>query len=44
MVEHLSRVIVKKNFCPVIQSHVQGTPDMKFMGIYSENRPEWFMT
>ena len=43
-VEHLSRIIVKKNFCPIVASNVEGTPDIKFMGIYSENRPEWFTT
>jgi long-chain acyl-CoA synthetase len=23
---------------------VEGTPDLKFMGIFSENRPEWIVT
>ena len=27
-----------------MKSNVEGTPDMKFMGIFSENRPEWVMT
>lgn len=44
IVEQLSKIIVKKNFCPVVKSEVEGTPDMKFMGIYSENRPEWYTT
>ena len=43
-VEALSRVIVKRGFCPVVKSDVEGTPDLKFMGIFSENRPEWVMT
>jgi long-subunit acyl-CoA synthetase (AMP-forming) len=25
-------------------SSVEGTPDLKFMGIFSENRLEWIMT
>jgi len=43
-VEAASRSFIKKGFCPVIQSQVPGTPDMKFMGIFSENRPEWVIT
>jgi len=30
--------------CPIIESQTQGTPNLKFMGIFSENRPEWYMT
>lgn len=29
--------------CPVIKSNVKGTPDLKFIGIFSENRKEWYM-
>jgi long-subunit acyl-CoA synthetase (AMP-forming) len=35
---------VKNKFCPVIQSHVEGTPDLKMIGIFAENRPEWYIT
>ena len=30
--------------CPKLESGVEGTPDMKYMGIFSENRAEWFIT
>ena len=30
--------------CPWVKSSVEGTPDFKFMGIFSENRLEWIMT
>ena len=43
-VEALSKAIVTKKLCPLIQSNVDGTPDLKFMAIFSENREEWIMT
>jgi long-subunit acyl-CoA synthetase (AMP-forming) len=43
-VEAVSRSFVKKGFCPVVKSEVPGTPDLKFMGIFSENRPEWIIS
>ena len=43
-VEALSRVIIKKQFSPLTKSEVEGTPDLKFIGIFSENRPEWIIT
>jgi long-chain acyl-CoA synthetase len=43
-VESLSRVLIKRNLCPLIKSDVDGTPDLKFIAIFSENRPEWFIT
>jgi long-subunit acyl-CoA synthetase (AMP-forming) len=43
-VEDLSKIIIKKKLCPIMKSDVEGTPDLKFMGIFSENRPEWIMT
>jgi len=30
--------------CPLVKSDVNGTPDLKFIGIFSENRPEFFIT
>ena len=42
--EAFSRAIIKRKLCPVVPSNVPGTPDLKFMGIFSENRLEWFMT
>jgi long-subunit acyl-CoA synthetase (AMP-forming) len=27
-----------------VKSDVEGTPDLKFMGIFSENRSEWVVT
>jgi len=44
IVEALANTIIKKEFCPVIKSNVEGTPDMKMMAIFSENRSQWFMT
>ena len=43
-VESLSRSLIKRNFCPVVKSEVQGTPDLKFLGIFAENRPEWIVS
>lgn len=43
-VEALSIAFVKHNLCPVVESNVEGTPDLKFIGIFSENRCEWYMT
>jgi long-chain acyl-CoA synthetase len=43
-VEAFSRAIIKRKLCPMVTSDVLGTPDLKFMGIFSENRLEWFMT
>lgn len=43
-VEALSRSIIHRKFCPYLKSGVEGTPDMKFLGIFSENRLEWIMT
>lgn len=42
--ECLSRSLIKRNFCPVIKSEVEGTPNLKFIGIFSENRAEWIIT
>lgn len=44
IVENLSRVFVKRCFCPIVKSDVEGTPDLKFIGIFSENRLEWYTT
>jgi long-subunit acyl-CoA synthetase (AMP-forming) len=30
--------------CPLVRSNVEGTPNLKFIGIFSENRKEWFIT
>ena len=40
----MSRAIIKKELCPVTESKVEGTPDLKFMAIFSENKIEWFLT
>ena len=42
--EALSKSIIKRKFCPLVQANCEGTPDLKFMGIFSENRIEWYMT
>lgn len=42
--EALANFIIKKQLCKVIRSNIEGTPDMKMIGIFSENKPEWFMT
>ena len=34
-IEYLFRAIKKRNFCPIIKSNVEGTPNMKLMGIFS---------
>lgn len=44
IVEALSNSLIKNKLCPVIKSNTKGTPDCKFMAIFSDNRPEWFMT
>ena len=44
IVDSLSKSIVERNLCPVVRSNVKGTPDLKFIGIFSENRREWSMT
>lgn len=44
IVDNLSKSLVSRNLCPVIKSNVEGTPDLKFLGIFSENRQEWFIT
>ena len=38
IVDSLSKSIISRNLCPIIKSNVQGTPDLRFMGIFSENR------
>ena len=38
VVDNLSKSLVSRNLCPVIKSNVDGTPDLKFLGIFSENR------
>jgi len=43
-VEALANSVIKRKLCPTVKSDVEGTPDLKFMGIYSENRMQWFMT
>ena len=44
LVEALSAAIIKKKLCPLIKSTVEGTPDLKMLAIFSENRPEWYIT
>ena len=44
IVDCLSKSIIVRKFCPIVKSNVRGTPDLKFMGIFSENRPEWYIT
>ena len=44
VVDCLSKSIINRKFCPIVKSNVRGTPDLKFIGIFSENRPEWYMT
>jgi hypothetical protein len=38
IVEALANSIIKKKFCQTVKSDVEGTPDLKMMGIFSENR------
>ena len=42
--ENLANSLAKRAMCPVSESKVEGTPDLKFMAIFSENRPEWFIS
>ncbi len=28
----------------MVKSNTEGTPDLKMIGIFAENRPEWFIT
>ena len=42
--ENMAKALIKKKFCPIIQSNINGTPDLKFMAIFSENRVEWVIT
>lgn len=44
IVEAISRTIIQRKLCPLESSVIHGTPDLKMMGIFSENRPQWFMT
>ena len=44
IVEALSKSIINKKMCPIIISNTMGTPDLKMIGIFSENRKEWLMT
>ncbi len=44
IVEAFSRSIVSRKLCPITPSNEEGTPDLKFIGIFSENRREWYMT
>jgi hypothetical protein len=44
LVDSLSKSIIKKKLCKKVISNVEGTPNLKFMGIFSENRYEWFTT
>lgn len=44
IVEAFSRTLVYRQLCPVIPSDIEDTPDLKFIGIFSENRREWYMT
>lgn len=39
IVEALANAIIKKKLCKLTKSDVEGTPDLKMMGIFSENRP-----
>jgi long-chain acyl-CoA synthetase len=43
-VERLNRVFLHRNLCPLNISNVEGTPNLKFIAIFSENRPEWYIT
>lgn len=43
IVEALANAIIKKKLCKVTKSDVEGTPDLKMMGIFSENRTQWIM-
>jgi hypothetical protein len=38
VVEALSRAIIRRELCPLVRSDTEGTPDLKFIGIFSENR------
>jgi long-subunit acyl-CoA synthetase (AMP-forming) len=42
--ESYSKAIIKRKLCPLVLSDVEGTPDLKFMAIFSENRIEWVIT
>lgn len=44
IVDRLSKSLITRKLCPLVRSYVEGTPDMKFIGIFSENRKEWFLT
>ena len=44
IVEAFARILVKRKLCPIIKSDTEGTPDLKFLGIFSENRKYWIMT
>lgn len=44
IVDSFSKSMITRDLCPLIKSNVEGTPDMKFIGIFSENRQEWFIT
>lgn len=43
-VEALASSLRNKELCPLLQSDVGGTPDLSMLAIFSENRPEWFIT
>lgn len=44
LVDCLTKSLIQRKLCPVIKSNVDGTPDLKFLGIFSENRKEWYIT
>ena len=44
IVEAFAKILVKRKLCPIIKSDTEGTPDLKFIGIFSENRKQWFMS
>jgi hypothetical protein len=44
VIEALANSIIKYQLCPEIKSSVKGTPNLKMMGIFSENRLQWFKT
>jgi long-subunit acyl-CoA synthetase (AMP-forming) len=44
VVEALSYSFIKHKLCPRITSNCEGTPDLKFLAIFAENRPEWYIS
>lgn len=44
IVEALSYSFIKHKLCPRINSNYECTPNLKFLAIFSENRPEWYIS